>query len=68
MATKTKAESSFQDAVRSGLAARDTEAVRTAFERYGHYLELVGEDKPVGKRRFFQWPPPKRKPDPLAAR
>lgn len=61
MAHKTKAEASFEKAVKEGLAARDFAAVETAFGRYGHYLELVGEDEPVGKRRFFQYPPPKLK-------
>lgn len=59
MAHKTKAESSFEKAVKDGLGSRDFAAVETAYARYGHYLELVGEDQPVGKRRFFQYPPPK---------
>ena len=27
-----------------------------AFEQYGTYLELVGQDEPLGEVRTFQWP------------
>lgn len=56
----TKAESSFKQRSTAAIRDRDFAAVERAFSQYGSYLELVGEDQPVGKRRFFQYPPPAR--------
>lgn len=55
---KTRAETSFDKKRREALRDRDTARLELAFSQYGTYLELVGEDQEVGKRRFFQWPRP----------
>lgn len=54
----SKAESSFKQRSVAAIRDRDFAAVERSFAQYGHYLELTGEDEPVGKRRFFQYPPP----------
>lgn len=63
---KTKAETSFEKKRREALKARDSAAVERVYSQYGSYLELVGEDEPVGKRRFFQYPSPARTGKPVA--
>jgi len=39
----------------------DTEAVAKVFGQFGTYLELVGQDGPVGEARTFEWPAPATK-------
>jgi hypothetical protein len=37
----------------------DVASATELFRRYGTYLELIGQDGPVGKTRRFQFPTPK---------
>jgi hypothetical protein len=50
---KSKADVSARDRIRSGCMARDWLAVHKAFEWYGCYLLLIGQDHPVGEARVF---------------
>lgn len=50
---KAKADVSARSRISEGCMARDWLAVHKAFEQYGTYLLLIGQDRPVGETRVF---------------